>query len=76
MMSVLLYMGALGVLLGYLTTAQIVSHHATSSWQWAFYIQMFATITICLVLMPISVRNLDLKIVEVELPNSAQKDQK
>ena len=76
MMSILLYMGALGFLLGYVTTAQIVSYHKDSSWHWAFYIQIFVTFMLCLLLLPLSVRNLDLKILEVELPAKKKLDDK
>ena len=63
MMSILLYVGALGVIIGYFTAGQIVSSGRT--WKWAYYTQMFATLLICLALIPISIRSLDLKIAEI-----------
>ena len=69
-MSLLLYIGALGVIIGYFTAGQIVSSNRT--WKWAYYTQMFATLLICLALMPISIRSLDLKIVELVVATEAE----
>ena len=60
MLCVLLYSGALGVLIGYIITARMVIN---ASWHWAFNIQVFATIALFLVVMFIPVKNLDLRIV-------------
>ena len=61
MMCVLLYSGALGVLIGYLLTARMVGQHG--NWHWAFIIQVFATIALFVAVLVIPVKSLDLRIV-------------
>ena len=67
-MCVLLYSGALGVLIGYIVTARMVSH---ASWHWAFNIQVFATIGLFVAVMVIPIKNLDLRIVDGVTSSSA-----
>lgn len=65
MLSVLLYSGALGVLIGYIVTAQMVLN---AIWQWAFYIEVFVAIVLFFVISCIGANELDLKVCEQPKP--------
>lgn len=62
-MSVLLFSSSLGVLLGYIVTAQFVQ---SLSWKWSFYVQVLATIPLFVILLLTPSKYLDLSVPDEE----------
>ena len=58
-MSILLFSSSFGVLIGYITTAQMVKNF---TWEWSFYIQVFTTVPLFLVILFTPFKYLDLNL--------------
>ncbi len=56
-MSILLFSSSFGVLIGYISTAQLIS---TMTWQWSFYVQILVTIPVWFAILVTPLRYLDL----------------
>ena len=70
-MSVLLFSSSFGVLIGYAVTGQLIQ---TVSWQWAFYVQIAATIPVSTILLLTPSAYLDLTQIETQIDDEADDD--